>query len=330
MAIRAGSQVVLCDLPIRVDTYKGCSHACAYCFVKRKMSISDTDVDNCVKQVQRFIAGERKGEYSWCDWKIPLHWGGVSDPFQPAEKQHRASLKLLELFAETQYPFVVSTKGRLVIEDPYLTLLSKSNAVVQISMVCSKYDKLERGSTTYEERLEMARTLAPRVKRVIARVQPYMLEVFDDVCANIPKLAEAGVHGITIEGMKFVKKKDGMVKVGGDFCYPEHLLKHDFEILRDKCHKHGMSFYCAENRLRSMGDDMCCCGVDGLPGFQPNNYNLSHLLNGEAVQPTARMKERGTGYVFKTLNQTREGTAFAQNNSFKTMMLQELQKKAKK
>lgn len=31
-----GSQIVLCDLPIRFDTYKGCSHNCKYCFVQRK------------------------------------------------------------------------------------------------------------------------------------------------------------------------------------------------------------------------------------------------------------------------------------------------------
>ncbi len=27
-----GSQVILCDLPVRMDTYKGCSHNCKYCF----------------------------------------------------------------------------------------------------------------------------------------------------------------------------------------------------------------------------------------------------------------------------------------------------------
>ena len=35
-----GSQIVLCDVPIRFDTYKGCSHGCKYCFVYRKYNIS--------------------------------------------------------------------------------------------------------------------------------------------------------------------------------------------------------------------------------------------------------------------------------------------------
>ena len=35
-----GSQVFLCDVPIRFDTYEGCSHDCKYCFASRKKSIN--------------------------------------------------------------------------------------------------------------------------------------------------------------------------------------------------------------------------------------------------------------------------------------------------
>ena len=30
MGIDCGSQVVLCEYPIRLDTYEGCSHDCRY------------------------------------------------------------------------------------------------------------------------------------------------------------------------------------------------------------------------------------------------------------------------------------------------------------
>ena len=36
MACKCGSQIVLCNLPIRFDTYVGCSHGCRYCFVQKK------------------------------------------------------------------------------------------------------------------------------------------------------------------------------------------------------------------------------------------------------------------------------------------------------
>ena len=98
----------------------------------------------------------------------------------------------------------------------YLDLLSRCNCVVQVSMVCGRYDKLEPGTPSYEERLEIVKTVAARVKRVIIRAQPYMPEVFRDVMENIPRIKEAGAYGIVTEGMKFAKAKPGMVRIGGD------------------------------------------------------------------------------------------------------------------
>lgn len=324
MGCRCGSQVILCNLPVRFDTYKGCSHGCRYCFVQKKHDISKIARDETVESLKSFIEGKRGIETAWCDWNIPIHWGGMSDPFQPCEKQTRNSYECLQLLAETRYPFVVSTKGRLVVDPEYLELLARCNCVVQVSMVCSKYDKLEPGCPSYEERLKIVETLAGKVQRVIVRVQPYMPEVFKDVMANIPRIAAAGAHGIVVEGMKFFKGKPGMVKVGGDHCYPLKVLRRDFEALKAEAHRHGLAFYSGENRLRPMGDSMTCCGTDGLPGFRPNEYNLCMLLNGKNPEPTERMKQVGTGGCFKTLNQSAGSGRRIAKQSFYGLMQSEL------
>lgn len=248
----------------------------------------------------------------------------MSDPFQPIEKGIRASYECLKLFAETGYPFVVSTKGKLIADPEYLKLLEKCNCVVQISMVCSKYDKLEPGTPSYEERLKILKTITPRVRRVIIRVQPYMPEVFNDVMANIPRLATAGAYGIVVEGMKFYKGKKGMVKIGGDNCYPLNVLRMHFESIRAECHRNGMKFYAGENRLRAMGDDMCCCGIDGLKGFKGNDYNLCMLMNGKNPKPTELMKQIGTGGCFQSLNQVAGSNKSINNMSFYGLMQAEL------
>ena len=80
MGIKCGTQLVLCDVPVRLDTYKGCSHACKYCFSKKKTDISDIKEDNCVTRLREFISGKRTARTSWCDWDIPLHWGGHERP----------------------------------------------------------------------------------------------------------------------------------------------------------------------------------------------------------------------------------------------------------
>lgn len=278
-----GSQCWLCDLPVRFDTYKGCTHGCKYCFVQRKTGL-DVEPGESAGMLKAFVEGKRNQTTRWADWNIPIHWGGMSDPFQPCERKEKRSLEALKVLAETGYPCVMSTKGRLCIEEPYISLIHAGNIVMQVSAVCDKYDALEPGAPKYEERLHMIEVLSKAAKRVIVRVQPYICDVFDDVMKNIPRIAEAGAHGAIFEGMKFNRKKPGTVRVGGDFVIPVQFLKADFARLREECHKNGISFYCGENRLRTMGDSLTCCGIDGLEGFVPNTYNLAHILNGDKVR----------------------------------------------
>lgn len=206
MGCKCGSQIILCNLPVRFDTYRGCSHGCRYCFAQKKNDISHIERDESVDGLRSFIEGKRGNETEWCDWNIPIHWGGMSDPFQPVEKQIRASYECLKLLAETKYPFVVSTKGRLIADPEYLDLLAQCNCVLQISMVCSKYDRLERGTPSYEERLTILKTVSARVQRTIVRIQPYMPEVFHDVMKNIPRIAEAGAYGVMIGLHRYGKR----------------------------------------------------------------------------------------------------------------------------
>lgn len=322
MGVNCGSQIVLCDLPIHFDTYTGCSHACKYCFAQRNSDLSDIHKANGVKALKRFIEGHRTMDTKWCDWPIPVHWGGMSDPFQPVEKKHGATLECLKLFAETKYPVIVSTKGKLIAESPYIDILKECNIVVQISMLSSHYDKIEQGCPTFEERMKIAEKVGKAARRLIVRAQPYMPEIFDDFMGNIKRFAEIGAHGITIEGMKFMRKKDGMEKVGADYCYPLDLLKEHFEAIKTECHKQGLKFYCAENRLRAMGDNMTCCGIDGLEGFTPNTYNLCHMYNGESPEPTEGMKQVGTASCFTALDQTTVNNNRVKHQSFHGKMME--------
>ena len=271
-----GSQILLCDLPIRFDTYKGCSHGCCYCFAMRKTDISHVSNWEGIVALKNFIDGKRNIECAWCDWDIPLHWGGMSDPFQPIELKHRKSLEALNVFAETQYPFVVSTKNKLIASDQYLELIKQCNCVVQFSAVCSQYDKIEKGASTFQERLAAVGTIS-KYKRVIIRVQPYMIGMFKEVMKNIDYFHEAGVYGVVFEGIKYFKSNPQMVKLGNDYVYPSKILRQHFEFFKEKLHAKGMKFYSGENRLRSMGDDLCCCGIDGM-GWKSNTANLNHYL----------------------------------------------------
>ena len=237
-----------------------------------------------------------------------------------AEKRYRLSYECLKVLAKTQYPFIVSTKGKLIVEKEYLDLLSKCNCVVQISMICSQYDKLELGAPSYEERLEMCKILSKKVKRVIVRIQPYMTQVFKDVKDNMKRLSEAGVYGVVVEGMKFAKKRGKLIKVGGDFVYPKEVLQKDFIQLKEEAHKYGLKFYCGENRLRTLGDAMCCCGIENLEGFKGNSYNICHLINNKETEVTSSMKEKESANILGRMKQTTLGKLKYKGQTFEDGM----------
>ena len=205
-------------------------------------------------------------------------------------------------------------------EEPYISLIEQGNIVMQVSAVCDKYNKLERGAPPFSERLEMIAKLSKKAKRVIVRVQPYICDVFEDVKKNIKSFAEAGAYGIIFEGMKFSQKQPGTVKVGGDSVIPIGFLKANFVRLREECHNHGLVFLSGENRLRSMGDSLTCCGVEGLEGFKPNVYNLSHMLNGDIQVASEKMEIAGTANAFKSEFQSAGWSAVIARKSFAEMM----------
>lgn len=175
----------------------------------------------------------------------------------------------------------------------------------------------------------MLNILSKKVKRTIVRIQPYMHEVFDEVYSNLEKVAEAGAYGVIIEGMKYKKKKKGLVRIGTDYTYPYELIKQDFLKLKKRAHELGLKIYAGENRIRKLGDSLTCCGIDGLEGFIPNTFNLNHILNGDITKPTKAQEQEGTGNPFRAINpETIKGNIFdAQSFSYNMLSIYKQQKK---
>jgi len=287
-----------------MDTYKGCTHDCKYCFTYRKYDIKSIKTNDGPECLLNFIQGKRIENTRWCDWNIPIHIGGLSDPFQPVEKQKRITYKCLELLAKYKYPFVISTKSTLPATTEYLEILSKCNFVYQVSMLCSEYDKLETGAPSYEERLKSLKPISKIAKRVIIRLQPYIVDYHKQILANIKRIKDQGIYGVVIEGVKMHKATPGLVKIGADFCYPKKLLEQKFLEIKTECKKYGLAFFCGENRLRYLGDSLCCCGTEGLDGYRHNTANLNHYLyDRENFVFTELMKSPKTATPFRAICQ---------------------------
>lgn len=322
--IKCGSQCLTCDYPIHFDTYIGCSHACKYCYVKNKYSIENIKPINTVKSLKNFIKGNRNFETKWCDWNIPLHWGANSDPFQPCEKKYKKSLDCLKIFAESGYPVIISTKNpSMLTEEPYLSLIEKCNCVLQVSMACSKYDKLEPYASKYEERLQAIKILSKKVKRVIARVRPYFPDTHKDILKEIKRYKEVGVYAISVSSFYSLKKQKGMSKNGNYYTFSNDFLYPKYMELKKQCAKNGIEFLCSECGLDHLGDNLNCCGCNGLEDFKGNNFNVSHLAYDE-IKPeaTEAMKQNDTYQPFKGIGQNQIWAMKCKNKSFEELMFE--------
>jgi DNA repair photolyase len=318
----SGSQVILCDVPIRFDTYIGCSHGCAYCFTQKKYDNTIIKKGETVKALKHFVSGCRTILTKWCDFDIPIHWGGMSDPFQPIEKEMKKSLECLEYLSDTKYPFIFSTKGILVTQPDYLELLKNSNCVGQVSITQNNFiDKYEKGAPNFNSRIEMIEKLAPVVKRLIVRIQPYLPYFLKDVLEYLDIYQKCGVYGVTVEGLKNSTNKNPTTeKVAGDYCIPKDILYNDFVRIKEKCHELEIKFFAGENRLRNMGDSLCCCGCEGLNGFKVHKGNLNHIYFG-TPEFTEASKKTGSADVFKALSQEAGYLQYIKGSAFYDKMI---------
>lgn len=319
--ISCGVQCLVCDYPIHLDTYSGCSHACRYCFVKQKYSIDNVHPLDSAKKLRAFINGKRTADTKWCDWAIPIHWGANSDPFQVCELEYKKSLECLEVFAETHYPFIVSTKNPVLLtSEPYLGLMSRCDCVLQISMACPKYDKLEAGAPGFKERLNAASVLSKHVTRVIARVQPFFPDCFKDILEEIPNYASAGIYGIIVEGYSTFKQQKGMQKDGSKYDFPLEVLVPMYKEIKEECHNNGLRFFCGEDRVRFLGDSLTCCGTENLEAFKPNTFNVEHLAHDVGTKAKDAMKSTDTFQPFKCRSQHQRWAAVCKGKSFEQLM----------
>jgi hypothetical protein len=274
MPIVSGSSILRCNLPIRIDTYRGCDFGCSYCYARTRYT-GKVYLNEGRQALFNWINGKRGRDTDWCDWNIPLRWGVQSDPFTWSEIEYRSSLHMLELFADTQYPFVLTTKSTLIVEEPYFSLLKQCRCIVQVSLCSPQYDRDEINAPKFNDRLMMLEKLSG-VSRLIVRVQPYQDHIFNDVMSFLSEYKSFGVYGVLF-GMMYGSSMP------------------DYSILRERCHELDLKFLSCDVEC----DDKTCCGIGFMRGFKANTANLNY----KRIVYSDKMREIGTGKVFSNLYQ---------------------------
>jgi DNA repair photolyase len=125
-------------MPFRytVNAFRGCSHACTYCFARPTHEYLDMNAGRDFEReiivkvnVPELLAAELKRP----TWKRELvAFGTNTDPYQWAEGRYRLMPPMIEALAESGTAFSILTKSSLVMRD--LDLLKKAARKIDVSV----------------------------------------------------------------------------------------------------------------------------------------------------------------------------------------------------
>ncbi|HUQ41457.1 MAG TPA: radical SAM protein [Candidatus Limnocylindrales bacterium] len=121
-----------------LNPYKGCAHACTYCYAREyhaKMGRdTGTGFDREVDVKINFVDVLR-AELKRLRLRDTAALGTGTDPYQPCEGRYRLSRGALEVLCESPLPLVVITKGSLIVRD--IDLLARLSRLVAVRVCLS-------------------------------------------------------------------------------------------------------------------------------------------------------------------------------------------------
>jgi DNA repair photolyase len=151
-----------------INPYRGCSHACAYCFARpthRYLDLNmgtDFDREIIVKVNVAEALGRELSKPSW--GRHPVALGTNTDPYQRAEGRYRLMPSIIEALAGSGTPFSILTKGTLLRRDLDLLADAATRVPVDLAMSIAVYDdelqkSVEPGTPSTKARLETVRAV---------------------------------------------------------------------------------------------------------------------------------------------------------------------------
>ncbi|GAB2482134.1 radical SAM family protein [Jatrophihabitans fulvus] len=169
--------------PWTINVYRGCSHACSYCFARPTHEYLGLNLgeDFDRRIVVKINAPEKlRQELADPRWTgEPVAMGTNTDPYQRAEAKYRLTRGVLEALAERGNPFSILTKSPLVTRDLDVLLRAKERAAVSVNFSIATLDETvwrasEPGTPHPRRRVEAMRTLADAGIRTGALVAPVL------------------------------------------------------------------------------------------------------------------------------------------------------------
>ena len=196
-----------------INAYRGCSHACSYCFARPTHAYLDLGIGedfdrkivvkvNAVERVRAELASPR-----WAGHHIAI--GTNTDPYQRCEGKYHLYRGIVAALAERANPFSILTKSTLVLRD--LGLLQAAAAVtdVRVNLSIATLDEdvwraTEPGTPHPKRRVEAVRRLNEAgvpCGVLVAPIIPGLSDGDEQLEEVVQAVVEAGAVGVSTVGL---------------------------------------------------------------------------------------------------------------------------------
>lgn len=192
-----------------INPYRGCSHACVYCFARNTHTYLDLDSghDFDTKVVVKVNAAEllrrELGAASWTGAHIAM--GTNVDCYQRAEGRYGLMRGILRELVERANPFSILTKGTLITRD--LDLIRAGAQVSRVGISFSigfvnddLWRSVEPGTPSPRRRIDAVRQFTDAgipVSVLMAPILPGLTDTDESIDATVAAIAASGAVGVT-------------------------------------------------------------------------------------------------------------------------------------
>ncbi|MFJ3383960.1 MULTISPECIES: Rv2578c family radical SAM protein [unclassified Curtobacterium] len=191
-----------------INPYRGCSHACVYCFARPTHTYLEFDGGADFDQqivVKTNVADVLRRELAKPSWdRHPVALGTNTDPYQRAEGKYRLMPGIIAALADSGTPFSILTKGTLLRRDIPALVAASERVPVDLAMSIAVYDddlqqSVEPGTPTTTARLATVRAVRDAglsCSVFLMPVLPYITDTTTHLDDAIGRAAAAGATSV--------------------------------------------------------------------------------------------------------------------------------------
>ncbi len=267
-----------------LNPYRGCEHGCVYCYARpdhERLGYScglDFETQILVKHDAPTLLRKELASPKWVP--EPIMMAGVTDCYQPLERELRVTRGCLEVMAEAKQPVSIVTKSRLITRDLDLLREMARHGAVHVAVSITTLDaglagKLEPRASSPAERLRAVRELADAGVPTMVMVAPIIPAITD---REVPAILEAAAGaGATSAGYVLLRLPYQLKALFGDWLerhYPDR-AGHVQSLLRQA---HGGKLYDATPGHRRRGSGAMAEQIGALFKLAARRHGLDRRL----------------------------------------------------